>query len=110
MPSEPLIREVCEMKKKEVNEKSIYDLAELFKVFGDSTRIRILLALYDKEMSVNDIAVTLNMSQSAISHQLKNLKVSKLIKNRREGKTIYYALDDDHVYHIIEQGLEHVEE
>ena len=99
-----------EMKKKEVNEKSIYDLAELFKVFGDSTRIRILLALYDKEMSVNDIAVTLNMSQSAISHQLKNLKVSKLIKNRREGKTIYYALDDDHVYHIIEQGLEHVEE
>lgn len=98
------------MKKKEVNEKSIYDLAELFKVFGDSTRIRILLALYDKEMSVNDIAVTLNMSQSAISHQLKNLKVSKLIKNRREGKTIYYALDDDHVYHIIEQGLEHVEE
>ena len=95
---------------KKINEKSIYDLAELFKVFGDSTRIRILLALYDKEMSVNDIASTLNMSQSAISHQLKNLKVSKLIKNRRDGKTIYYSLDDDHVYHIIEQGLEHVEE
>ena len=93
-----------------IKEKSIYDLAELFKVFGDSTRIRILLALYDKEMSVNDIANNLNMSQSAISHQLKNLKVSKLIKNRRDGTTIYYSLDDDHVYHIIEQGLEHVEE
>ncbi|MBR2577353.1 MAG: winged helix-turn-helix transcriptional regulator [Erysipelotrichaceae bacterium] len=96
--------------KKTIKEKSIYDLAELFKVFGDSTRIRILLALYDNELSVNDIAATLNMSQSAISHQLKNLKVSKLIKNRRDGKTVYYALDDDHVYHIIEQGLEHVEE
>ena len=96
--------------KRVIKEKSIYDLAELFKVFGDSTRIRILLALYDNELSVNDIAAALNMSQSAISHQLKNLKVSKLIKNRRDGKTVFYSLDDDHVYHIIEQGLEHVEE
>lgn len=98
------------MKNLKVSETSIYNLAELFKVFGDSTRIRILLALYKGEMSVNEIANELNMSQSAISHQLKNLKFSKLIKNRRAGKTIYYSLDDDHVYNIIKQGLEHVNE
>ena len=95
---------------KDINEKTVYDLAELFKVFGDSTRIRILLALFDKELNVKEISEQLNMSQSAISHQLKNLKVSKLIKNRRDGQAIYYSLDDDHVYNIIAQGLEHVEE
>jgi len=96
--------------KKELNEDTIYNLAELFKVFGDSTRIRILLALYNKEMSVNEIATSLNMSQSAISHQLKNLKTSKLIKNRRHGQVIFYSLDDNHVYKIIEQGVKHIEE
>ncbi len=93
-----------------ISEDNIYNLAELFKVFGDSTRIRILLLLQEKEASVNEIANELNMNQSAISHQLKNLKHSKLIKNRREGQTIYYSLDDDHVYKIIEMGLAHVEE
>lgn len=93
-----------------ISEDNIYNLAELFKVFGDSTRIRILLLLQEKEANVNEIANELNMNQSAISHQLKNLKQSKLIKNRREGQTIYYFLDDDHVYKIIEMGLAHVEE
>ena len=93
-----------------ISEDNIYNLAELFKVFGDSTRIIILLLLQEKEANVNEIANELNMNQSAISHQLKNLKQSKLIKNRREGQTIYYSLDDDHVYKIIEMGLAHVEE
>ena len=93
-----------------ISEDNIYNLAELFKVFGDSTRIRILLLLQEKEASVNEIANELNMNQSAISHQLKNLKHSKLIKNRREGQTIYYSLDDNHVYKIIEMGLAHVDE
>lgn len=93
-----------------ISEDNIYNLAELFKVFGDSTRIRILLLLQEKEASVNEIANELNMNQSAISHQLKNLKHSKLIKNRRDGQTIYYSLDDNHVYKIIEMGLAHVDE
>ena len=93
-----------------ISEDNIYNLAELFKVFGDSTRIRILLLLQEKEANVNEIANELNMNQSAISNQLKNLKQSKLIKNRREGQTIYYSLDDDHVYKIIEMGLAHVKE
>lgn len=93
-----------------IREDTIYNLAELFKVFGDSTRIRILLLLQEREASVNEIANELNMNQSAISHQLKNLKQSKLIKNRREGQTIYYSLDDSHVYKIIEMGLAHVNE
>ena len=96
------------MKLKDENE--LYDLAELFKVFGDSTRIRILFALFDEERCVTDIAKALAITQSAISHQLKILKQSKLIKSRRDGKQIYYALADDHVRSIIDQGLEHVEE
>ena len=96
--------------KKVINEESLIDLAELFKVFGDSTRIRILYALFDEELCVGDIAVKLNMTQSAISHQLKILKQSRLIKNRRDGKIIFYSLADDHVRSIIGQGLEHVEE
>lgn len=91
-------------------ETELYDLAELFKVFGDSTRIRILFELFEKEESVGDIAEALNMTQSAISHQLKILKQSKLIKARREGKSMFYSLADDHVKSIIYQGLEHVEE
>lgn len=91
-------------------EEILYELAELFKVFGDSTRIRILYVLFENELCVGDIAELLNMSQSSVSHQLRILKDAKLVKFRREGKSIYYALDDEHVYHIIEMGMEHVEE
>ncbi len=89
-------------------EEQLYDLAELFKVFGDSTRIRILFVLFEAEVCVCDLAQTLNMTQSAISHQLKILKQNKLVKNRREGKSIFYSLADDHVRTIINQGLEHI--
>lgn len=88
----------------------LYDLADLFKVFGDTTRIKILYVLFESEMCVCDIAQLLNMTQSAISHQLKVLKQSKLVKYRREGKTIFYSLADDHVRTIIDQGVEHTEE
>lgn len=91
-------------------EETLYDLAELFKVFGDSTRIKILWALDSAEMCVCDIAVLLNMTQSAISHQLRVLKQAKLVKNRREGKVVYYSLDDDHVKQIFDQGLIHINE
>ena len=91
-------------------EEKLYDLAELFKIFGDSTRIRILYVLFEAEMCVCDIAEVLHMTQSAISHQLRLLKQAKLVKNRREGKTVYYALADDHVRTIIDQGMEHIEE
>ena len=88
-------------------EDTLFDLAELFKVFGDSTRIRILWALDEAEMCVCDIAFLLNMTQSAISHQLRVLKQAKLVKNRREGKSIFYSLDDEHVKRILNQGLIH---
>lgn len=91
-------------------EEHLYDLAELFKVFGDTTRIRILYVLWQDEMCVCDIAQLLNMTQSAISHQLRILKQMKLVKNRREGKTVFYALADDHIKTILGQGLEHIEE
>ncbi|MBE5787405.1 MAG: helix-turn-helix transcriptional regulator [Clostridiales bacterium] len=89
-------------------EEMLYDLAELYKVFGDSTRIRILYALFEAELCVCDIAALLGMTQSAISHQLRVLKQSKLVKYRREGKTIFYALADDHVRTIINMGMEHL--
>ena len=92
------------------DENILCDLSELFKVFGDSTRIRILFVLFEEELCVCDIAKCLNMTQSAVSHQLKILKQNSLIKNRREGKSIFYSLADDHVRSIIYQGLEHVEE
>lgn len=92
------------------DEDKLYDLAELFKVFGDSTRIRILFVLFEAEMCVCDLAKMLNMTQSAVSHQLKILKNSKLVKNRREGKSIFYSLADGHVRTIIAQGMEHIEE
>lgn len=88
----------------------LYDLAELFKIFGDSTRIKILYALIESELCVGDIAQLLNLSQSAVSHQLRILKDAKLVKFRREGKVIFYALDDDHVRNILNMGMEHVEE
>lgn len=91
-------------------ETELYDLAELFKVFGDSTRIRILFVLFEAEVCVCDLAKALNMTQSAISHQLRILKQNKLVKNRREGKSIFYSLADDHVRAIINQGREHIEE
>lgn len=91
-------------------EEELYDLAELFKVFGDSTRIRILFKLFDKELSVTELADLLNMNQSAVSHQLKVLKQAKLVKNRRDGKSIIYSLADDHVRTIIAMGIDHIEE
>ena len=92
------------------DEEDLYDLAELFKVFGDTTRIRILYVLFESEMCVCDIAALLSMSQSAISHQLRVLKQARLVRSRREGKTVYYFLADDHVRVILGQGMEHVEE
>lgn len=90
------------------DDEILYRLADLFKVFGDPTRIRILSVLSRQEMCVQDIADALSMNQSAISHQLRILKQSALVKFRREGKTIYYSLADDHVATIMAQGLEHV--
>lgn len=95
---------------KQISEDVLYDTADLFKLFADSTRIRIMYSLYEKEKNVNEIAEELNATQSAISHQLRILKSSKLVKNRRSGKEIFYSLDDDHVYNIIAQGIEHVSE
>ena len=91
-------------------EDTLFDLSELFKVFGDSTRIRILYCLLASEMCVCDIATLLNMTQSAISHQLSVLKKSRLVKNRREGKTIFYSLADGHVRTILNEGMDHVKE
>jgi DNA-binding transcriptional ArsR family regulator len=96
------------LKEKMPEEETLYDLAELFKVFGDSTRMRILCALFESELSVSEISELLEMSQSAISHQLRVLKQAKLVKNRRDGKIIYYSLADDHVYTIFNQGLSHI--
>ena len=92
------------------DEEILYDLAELFKIFGDSTRIKILYVLFEAEMCVCDIASLLGMSQSAISHQLRSLKQSKLVKYRREGKTVFYSLADSHVRTILDQGMEQVAE
>lgn len=91
-------------------EENLYDLAELFKVFGDTTRIKILCALFEAEMCVCDIAELLGMTQSAISHQLRALKQARLVKFRREGKVVFYSLDDDHVQSIFSLGLVHVNE
>ena len=88
----------------------LYDLAELFKVFGDTTRIRILYALFESELCVNDMAQLLGLSQTAVSHQLRVLKNNKLVRFRKEGKIVFYSLSDDHVRSIIERGMEHVEE
>ena len=91
-------------------DETLYDLAELFKVFGDSTSIKILYALFEAELCVCDIAQLLSVSQTAVSHQLRVLKNNKLVKFRKEGKNVFYSLADDHVRRIIDQGIEHVEE
>ena len=103
---EALARVCAELPDDEV----LYDLAELFRVFGDTTRIKILYALFESELCVSDIAQAVGLSQSAVSHQLRVLKASKLVKFRRNGKTVFYSLDDDHVRTMIALGMEHVEE
>lgn len=101
--------EIVERVRKEMpGEDTLYDLTELFRIFGDSTRIRILYVLFEAEMCVCDIAALLGMTQSAISHQLRALKNARLVTSRRDGKTVFYSLADDHVKTIINQGLEHV--
>ena len=92
------------------DDELLYELADIFKVFGDTTRIRILYALMESEMCVCGIAEALGLTQSAVSHQLRNLKQARLVKFRREGKAIFYSLDDDHVRSMIALGMEHVEE
>ena len=92
------------------DDEVLYDLAELFRVFGDTTRIKILYALFESELCVGDITQAVGLSQSAVSHQLRILKQSKLVKFRREGKAVYYSLDDDHVRSMLSMGAEHVEE
>ena len=104
---EELVKAVHE---KMPDEDKLYDLAEIFKVFGDSTRIKILYVLFEAEMCVCDIAQLLNMNQSAISHQLRILKQNRLVKSRRDGKAVFYSLADSHVRTIINQGMEHIEE
>lgn len=104
-------KEVVEnVKNKLPKEETLYDLAELFKVFGYSTRIKIICSLFESEMCVCDLSVLLNISQSAISHQLRVLKSARLVKFRRAGKVIYYSLDDEHIKQIFDAGLHHITE
>ena len=92
------------------SDEHLYDLADLFRMFGDTTRIKILYVLFESELCVCDIARLLNLSQSAVSHQLRILKDAKLVRFRREGKTVFYTLDDDHVRTILSLGMEHITE
>lgn len=101
---------IIEVRKKLPQQETLILLADFFKVFGDPTRIKILSSLAEQEMCVCDIAYLLNMTQSAISHQLRVLKQARLVKNRKEGKVVYYSLDDEHVNQIINQGLVHIAE
>ena len=101
---------VNQVKAKMPLEENLYELADLFKVFGDSTRIKILWALDEAEMCVCDIAVLLNMTQSAISHQLRVLRQARLIKNRKDGKVVFYSLEDEHIKQIFNQALIHINE
>ena len=101
---------VDKVKAKMPDEETIYDLAELFKVFGDSTRTKILSCLEISELCVDDIAACLDMSKSSVSHQLRILRQAKLVKARKSGKEVYYSLDDDHVTKIFEYGLDHINE
>lgn len=103
--------EVVENVRKNIlDEELLYNLSELFKIFGDNTRIKILCALFQAEMCVCDIAAVLCMSQSAVSHQLRILKQARLVKNRKDGKVVYYSLSDEHIKHIFDEGLVHVKE
>ena len=104
---EDLVKRVLES---QPDDEYLYDLSELFKIFGDSTRIKILYSMFDAELNVGEMSKILNLSQSSVSHQLRILKDAKLVKFRREGKSIYYSLDDDHVRMILSLGMEHVEE
>ena len=97
------------VKKKMHSDESLFKLAEFFKVFGDTTRIKILFALMEKELCVCDISAILNISQSAISHQLRILKSNRLVKSKRVGKVVYYTLDDEHVENVFKEGLKHIE-
>lgn len=104
-------KEVVEnTKTKMPDDTSLNELADFFKIFGDSTRVRILWALSLNQMCVCDIAALLNMSQSSISHQLRVLKQNKFVKNRRDGKVVYYSLLDEHISYILKQGLTHISE
>ena len=104
------IEKVEKVKSTLPSDETIFDVAELFKVFGDSTRMKIVCALLEEELCVCDIACITNSTPSAISHQLRVLKQAKLVKYRKEGKNVYYSLDDDHVKEIFEKGREHIEE
>jgi len=109
--TQPVQPETVEQVKERLpQDEVLYDLAELFKMFGDSTRVKILYALLESELCVYDLACTVGLTQSAVSHQLRVLKGGKLVKFRREGKIIYYSLADGHVSRILSQGMEHVEE
>ena len=101
---------VEKIKKNMTKEKTIFDMAEFFKVFGDSTRMKIISALLEEELCVGEIASITNNTPSAISHQLRVLKQAKLVKYRKEGKVVYYSLDDEHVREIFMKGREHIEE
>ncbi len=116
-----MINEICEsnvihedivnnVKDKMLDDNKIIDLAELFKVFGDSTRMKIICALLQEELCVCDLAYIINSTVSAVSHQLRILKQAKLVKYHKEGKVVYYSLDDNHVYEIFKKGCEHIEE
>ena len=107
---EMLVSLVENVKNKLPKEETLYDLAELFKVFGDSTRIKIICSLFESEMCVCDLSVLLNISQSAISHQLRVLKSARLVKFRRAGKVIYYSLDDEHIETILGMAFDHTKE
>ncbi|MGN1301232.1 MAG: ArsR/SmtB family transcription factor [Clostridia bacterium] len=102
--------EIEKIKKAMPTDEFLFDMAELFKVFGDSTRMKIISALLNNELCVGEIASLTNTTSSAISHQLRVLKQAKLVKYRREGKTIFYSLDDDHVKELYELGEKHIEE
>lgn len=104
------IKKVEKIKKSLINEDTIFDMAEFFKVFGDSTRMKIISALLKDELCVGEIAMITNSTQSAISHQLRVLKQAKLVKYKKVGKTVYYSLDDDHIYQIYNLVKEHIEE
>ena len=104
---------MAEEKKNEIcmpDDEFLFELCDLFRIVGDSTRIKILFVLMDREMNVGDIATELNLNQSAVSHQLRVLKDAKIVKFRRDGKSMYYSLDDDHVRNMLALGMEHVEE
>ena len=101
---------IQKVKRRMPAEELMYGLADFYKVFGDATRVKILCVLLESEMCVRDLAELLGMTQSAISHQLRVLKQMKLVKNRREGKTVYYSLADRHIQAIISQGMEHIQE